>query len=76
MKYRIEAGIETKTSLSTIKVFSNAEDLRQYINGLDSSVWYVVEYADTRQEILSHNFGAEGTKYQPLMKCPKALQGL
>lgn len=76
MRYRIEAGIETKTSLTTIKYFDSAEELKEYIQSLDSSVWYVVEYAKTNQEIFKHNHGCEGTKYNEFIKCPKILENL
>lgn len=76
MKYRIEIGIETKTSLTTVKLFDNANDLKEYIKSLDESVWYIVEYARTHQEILRHNYTCEGTKYNGIIECPKALLNL
>jgi hypothetical protein len=76
MKYIIETGIETKTSLSTVKTYDNAKELREYINSLDSTVWYVVEYADTKQRIVQRNYGCEGTKYNDGIECPKSLLGL
>lgn len=76
MKYRIEANIETKTSLTTVKLFNNANDLKQYIKSLDENVWYIVEYAKTHQEILRHNYNCEDTKYNDIIICPKILQCL
>lgn len=76
MKYRIEAGIETKTSLTTTKLFGNAKKLKEYIERLDENIWYVVEYAKTKQEIVRHNYGSNDTIYNKEIKCPKALQNL
>lgn len=76
MKYRIEAGIETKTSLSTVRIFDNAEELRKYIESLERGTWYVVEYAKTKQEIVRRNYIVQGTVYNSSIKCPKALKDL
>ena len=76
MKYRIEAGVETKSSLSTVKTFNNANELREYIGNLSKETWYVVEYADTHQEIVRYNYCGSGMKYNDRIKCPKALMNL
>ena len=76
MRYTIEAGIETKHSLTTRKKFSNAGDLAKYIKTLNPSTWYTVEYSRTCQLIMAHNFCSEGTVYAEKTVIPKALLGL
>lgn len=75
-KYKIEVGIETKTTTTTVKYFGNAKELKLYIKQLNSAIWYVVEYTKSKQVILSHNFKREGTVYNEYIKCPKVLQGI
>lgn len=75
-KYKIETGIESKTSLTTIKHFDNAEELLGYIKKLDSATWFVVEYAKTGQRIVERNYSCSGTRYNKSITCPKALLGL
>lgn len=75
MKYRIETGIESRTSLSTVKAFTNVTELVAYIKELPGDVWYVVE--DYKSNIrLMHRNEDGSMKFSEIAHIPNALKSL
>lgn len=75
-KYRVECGIESTSSVTTIKKFFLANDCREYLNSLPEDTWYTVDMIKTGVRILDKNFVKDGVNYNEFVKCPKALSGI